>query len=122
MSARKPTQRGIADQIDFAVGLKSATRCSESVTLILRTGTHEGGSDLIRGPPVRGSVAAARLPGCVGADVAAPLGLCKIVPGTKAEGSDQLLPVNKPEPDLSIAAAAGQPPIRQHRQRPYHRA
>ena len=42
---------------------------------------------LIRGPPVRGPVAAARQPGGVGAgaDAASPLGLCEVAAGREGK-------------------------------------
>src|SRR5271163_2959400 len=73
---------------------------------------------LIRCPPVRGEAegGAARLPRGVGADVADPLVLRKVATGAKTEGGDQLLFVSEPEPYLAVKAAAGQPPVRQHRE------
>ena len=64
----------------------------------------------IRCPPVRRKVATAWLPGSVGADVAGPLVLRKITAAAKTEGGDQSLFVNEPELDLTVIAAAGQPP------------
>src|SRR6516164_7575534 len=68
--------------------------------------------------PVRGEVSVARLPRSVGADVMHPLFLRKIVAGAKTEGGYQFLFVDEPELDFAIVAAAGQPPVRQHHQRP----
>src|SRR4051794_18936256 len=45
-----------------------------------------------------------------------PLVPAQITTSTKAESSNQFLLLNKPELDLPVAAAAGQPPIRQHGQ------
>jgi len=47
-----------------------------------------------------------------------PLFLRKIVAGAKTEGGYQFLFVDEPELDFAIVAAAGQPPVRQHHQRP----
>jgi hypothetical protein len=65
----------------------------------------------VGGPPVRGAAATARLPRSVGADIAGPLGLCKIAAGAETEGSDQFLFVEKPQLDLAVVAVAGQPTV-----------
>jgi hypothetical protein len=61
---------------------------------------------------------AARPPRRVGAHVPGPFVVRKIAAGAKTEGSEQLSLVDKPKLDLPFQAAAGQPPVRQHPQRP----
>jgi|HubBroStandDraft_6_1064221.scaffolds.fasta_scaffold27603_3 hypothetical protein len=77
--------------------------------------------DLIRGSPVRGEVTTARLPRSVGADVAGPLVLRKIAAGAKTEGGDQSLFVDKPELDLALKAAIGEPAALRRRLKLRHR-
>ena len=47
-----------------------------------------------------------------------PFVIRKIAAGAKTEGGEQLSLVDKPKLDLAFQAGAGQPPVRQHRQRP----